>query len=104
MKTGNSLVLAAACAANALIAPAASATTATCADRTHVVQALNDRFGEALYGNAVSRTGEVLEVYSNPASQSWTILVSLPDRGLSCLVASGSGDQGLAVQLANLSG
>lgn len=92
--------LVAAFAAFASFATAAGA--ATCADRAHVVEALSDRFGETLYGNAVSRDGNVLEIYSNPLNETWTVLVSLPDRGLACLVASGNGDQGLQRQLARL--
>lgn len=91
-----------ACAALVTLVPAASA--ATCADRTQVVEALSERFGEDLYGNAVSNSGEVLEIYSNANSDTWTILVTLPDRGLSCLVASGTGNQRLSTQLANLEG
>lgn len=104
MNFRNTLLLTAAFTAQAFFATAASANTATCADSGQVVQALNDRFGEALTGNAVSQTGSVLEVYSNGESQTWTILVTLPDRGLSCLVASGTGDRHLATQLANLTG
>lgn len=102
MAKTTSIMLAIACSAFVSLAPAAEA--ATCADRTRVVEALTERFGEDLYGNAVSRTGEVLEIYSNASSETWTILVTLPDRGLSCLVASGSGDQRLQTQLANLEG
>jgi hypothetical protein len=80
------------------------AQAATCADRSEVVNALADRFGETLYGNAVSNSGEVLEIYSNTANETWTILVTLPDRGLSCLVATGTGTQRLGTQLANLDG
>ena len=87
-------------AAFASFATASSA--ATCADRSQVVEALADRFGETLYGNAVSRDGNVLEVYSNPANETWTVLVNLPDRGLACLVASGNGNQGLQRQMARL--
>ena len=98
------VLLTAACAINGMLASTATANTATCADSGQVIQALNDRFGEALAGNAVSRTGSILEVYSNDTSRTWTILVTLPDRGLSCLVASGSGDQRLASQLSDLTG
>lgn len=97
------ILLTALCATPALFATAAVANTATCADSGQVVQALNDRFGEHLMGNAVSTTGSILEVYSSEGSESWTILVNLPDRGLSCLVASGSGENGLAEQLNALS-
>ena len=102
MKVDKSVFLAAALAVSA-ITPSA-ATAATCADRTQVVQALSERYCEALYGNAVSRSGNVLEIYSNETSATWTILVSLPDQGLSCLVAAGSGNQRLELQLANLRG
>ena len=98
------VLLSAACAIHGALATAASANTATCAESGQVIQALNDRFGEALTGNAVSRTGSILEVYSNDTSRTWTILVTLPDRGLSCLVASGTGDQRLASQLSDLTG
>ncbi len=94
--------LAAACSALILSASAVHATT--CADRTQVVEALSERFGEALYGNAVSNAGNVLEIYSNSANETWTILVTLPDRGLSCLLASGTGTQQLDMHLANLEG
>lgn len=80
----------------------AFATTASCADRTAVVETLEERFGEAYFGNMESDDGEVLEIYSNDVSQTWTILLTLPDRGLSCLVASGTGDTPLATQLARL--
>lgn len=92
--------LAAACSALLLIAPAAQA--ATCADRTEVTQALADRTDQSLYGNAVSNSGDVLEIYSDAASEDWTILVTIPERGLSCLVAAGTGDHFLEVHLANL--
>jgi len=95
-----STLLAAAGAALLLVAPSAQA--ATCADRTEVAAALAERTGQSLYGNAVSNSGDVLEIYSDAASQDWTILVTLPDRGLSCLVAAGTGEQFLAVHLANL--
>ena len=104
MKIRKIVLLTAAFAMSGVLATAASANTATCAETGRVVQALNDRFGEALTANAVSRTGSVLEVYSNGTSQTWTILVALPDRGLSCLVASGTGDQGLASRLSDLTG
>lgn len=100
MAKNTSIMLAVACTALASFTPAANA--APCAERAQVVEALTERFGEDLYGNAVSRTGEILEIYSNASSETWTILVTLPDRGLSCLVASGSGDQRLETQIANL--
>lgn len=95
-----SVSLAAGCAALMLVAQPGQA--ATCADRSQVSEALTAQFGETLYGNAVSTGGEVLEIYSNADNQTWTVLVTLPDRGLSCLVASGTGANLLQQQLASL--
>lgn len=86
------------------IAPSASANTATCADSAHVVETLNERFGETHLGDVRSDTNEILAIYSNASSNTWTILLTLPERGLSCLVASGTGEQPLATQLARLEG
>ena len=87
----------------ALLMPmAAVANTATCADRTAVVEALMERFGEAQAGEVRSASDEVFEIFSNDSSRTWTILLTLPDRGLTCHVASGRGDDPLALQLAAL--
>jgi hypothetical protein len=75
----------------------------TCADRSYVVHQLQTRFGEALWGNAVSRDDAVLEIYTTPSQSTWTILVTIPERGLACLVASGSGAQTLNRNLGLLS-
>jgi hypothetical protein len=94
--------LAAACSALLLLAPSAQA--ATCADRSEVTAALAIQTEQSLYGNAVSTDGNVLEIYTDSASEDWTILVTLPERGLSCIVAAGTGDHFLEVHLANLEG
>ncbi len=100
MALRSSLSFAAACAL--LLPTSAVANTATCADRTLVVEALMERFGEEHFGHVRSDSDELLEIFSNASSQTWTILVTLPDRGLSCLVASGTGEAPLAIQLAAL--
>lgn len=78
------------------------AMTAKCADSDHVVAALQERFGETHFANVRSDADEILDIYSNPSSRTWTILVTLPDRGLSCLIATGTGDEPLATRLASL--
>lgn len=100
MTKTTSALFAAACSTFVLMGTPLQA--ATCADTTQVAEALTDRFGEALYGNAVSSGGEVLEIYRNSGNENWTILVTLPDRGLSCLVASGTGDRFMDLHLASL--
>jgi hypothetical protein len=87
--------------AAAMVAPVA-AQTATCADREHVVTQLQARFGETLRGNSLSTDNRVMEIYASPNARSWTILVSLPERGLSCLIASGRGADRLRLNIAAL--
>jgi len=53
-------------------------------------------FGESLIANAVSPTDKaVLEVYSSPNAATWSILVTLPNRNLACLAATGKGSADL---------
>lgn len=86
----------------ALLLPlSAAANTATCADRTLIVNALMERFGEERSGQVRSDSDEILEVFSNETSQTWTILLTLPDRGLTCHVASGTGRTALDTRLAS---
>lgn len=81
---------------------ATSAQAATCANRTAVVDRLNNNFGENLIANAMSASNNVLEVYSKPDNATWTILVTLPKRQLTCFVASGRGEERLQAYLADL--
>lgn len=75
----------------ALAMTAGVASAATCADRAHVTTQLEKRFGETLYANAVSKSNNVLEVYASDKGETWSILVYLPERNLSCLAATGRG-------------
>lgn len=84
-----------------LLAVANSASAATCANRADVVNALETRFNETLSANAISPSNNVLEVYTSPGSETWSILVFLPDRGLSCLAATGKGERELELALGN---
>lgn len=98
-----SALMSAAFACTAVVAGASSVSAATCADRTHVVTQLEQRFGETLRGNATTASNDaMLEIFATPRSETWTILVSLPDRGLSCLVASGRGERRLNAKLLTL--
>lgn len=67
----------------------------TCADTKMIGARLEQRFGETLLGAAPMDGQAVLEVYAAPRAETWTIMVNLPQRGLSCLVASGRGMQQL---------
>ncbi len=59
-----------------------------CANRTQVVQRLEQRFGETLKSIGLHRDDAVVEVYSSEATGTWTILLTRTD-GISCLLAAG---------------
>lgn len=75
------------------------AAAATCANRDAVVERLENRFGETLLANAVSPSKRVLEVFGSHKNDTWSIMVYLPERNLSCLAASGRGIQRLTAWL-----
>ena len=81
---------------------ATSASAATCADRTAVVERLEDRWGETAIANAMSASNNILEVYAAPEVATWTILLTLPTENLTCLVTSGSGETELQAYLETL--
>ncbi|CUJ18082.1 hypothetical protein [Cognatishimia activa] len=81
---------------------ASSAKAATCANRDAVVDRLNANFGESLIANAMSASNNVMEIYAKPNSSTWTILLTLPQRRLTCLVASGRGEGRLQAFLHDL--
>ena len=60
-----------------------------CGERDQIVAALQAQFGETASDTALQETGNVVEVYRNRESGTWTILVTLPN-GMTCLVAAGS--------------
>lgn len=81
---------------------ATSASAATCANRTAVVERLEDRFGETPIANAMSVSHNILEVYAAPEATTWTILLTLPEQNLTCLVSSGTGSTELQAYLQTL--
>lgn len=70
-----------------LIATDAAAQLA-CAERPKVLEQLADRYQESPVAVGVSNSGDVVEVLTAPAGDSWTILVTMPN-GTSCVVAVG---------------
>ncbi len=90
-KTMKKLLLVSSLVAATQFAVATAATAATCADRTHVVTQLQNRFGETLQAVSAMRMSAVMEIYASQETESWTVMVSLPKRRLTCLVASGRG-------------
>ena len=81
---------------------ATSASAATCANRTAVVERLEDRFGETVIANSMSASNNILEVFAAEEAATWTVLLTLPEQNLTCLVSSGSGSTELQAYLETL--
>lgn len=71
-----------------LIGVAVMAQEATCHPRDGIVTQLQDRYGEAQQGAGLTQAGRVVEIWANPETGTWTILVTRPN-GVSCAVAAG---------------
>ncbi len=85
-----------------LCAATSIATAETCADRTVISNKLIDKFGETLVANAEQSSNNVLEVYAAPDARTWTLMVYVADKNLSCLAASGKGRAELQLALSRL--
>lgn len=69
-------------------APLPAGAQAICAARPEIVGKLSDKHSEAPTAIGLANNGSVVEVFSSPTENSWTIIVTTPD-GISCLMASG---------------
>ena len=81
---------------------ASNASAASCANRGDLINRLETRFGETAVANAISASGNILEVYATTDVTSWTILLTLPGENLSCLVAHGAGELEMQAALEKL--
>jgi hypothetical protein len=61
-----------------------------CASIDQVVKRLGSEFGEHLSAAGLGSQGQMMAIYSNPESGTWTITVTTPDR-VSCVIATGKG-------------
>ncbi len=66
----------------------ASAQSRNCAERERVVERLSDTYGESRQSIGLAANNQVMEVFANLESGSWTVTVTLPS-GITCLIASG---------------
>lgn len=71
----------------AATATAARADT-TCADRAVILDILQDQFGERLQGMGLSATGNLIEITSNKATGTFTVIATSPG-GVSCILVEG---------------
>lgn len=71
----------------ATTAPAAQATEA-CAARSDIVGQLQAKYQESHRASGLQTDTKMVEIWTSPASGSWTILVTSAD-GTSCIAAAG---------------
>ena len=73
-----------------MAATAPPAAAQGCAPRDHIVEKLENRYSESLVGAGLQgRAQAMLEVWSNPESGSFTVLLTSPE-GTSCIISHGS--------------
>jgi len=60
-----------------------------CESRSTALKNIQGTYGEALVAYGLDVGGNLIELYRNPKTQSWTILVSFT-KGMSCLVGAGT--------------
>ena len=83
---------------NAIGAGASEAQQRNCGPREVVVDRLADGYGETRQSMGLGANNAVIEVFASEETGSWTITVTTPN-GLTCLVASGQANEGLAEAL-----
>jgi hypothetical protein len=74
--------------AGLLLAAHAAHAAPQCAPREQVLPVLQQKYGETRHGIGLAGTSQVMEIFSNPETGTWTITATMPD-GVMCLVASG---------------
>ena len=60
-----------------------------CESRSTALKNIQGTYGETLVAYGLDVGGNLIELYRNPETQSWTILVSFT-KGMSCLVGAGT--------------
>lgn len=61
-----------------------------CHDYRSIVETLDKRYGESPVSLGRQSNGHMLQIFTSPASGSWTILSVSPD-GIGCIIAAGHG-------------
>ena len=74
----------------AMLAAAPAWAEIQCPQRIQVVTALTEKYNESRRAIGLTGNGNVLEVWANAATGSWTITVTAPN-GVTCIPAAGSG-------------
>lgn len=75
--------------AGLILATHAALAAPQCAPREQVLPVLQQKYSETRLGIGLVGSAQVMEIFFNPETGTWTITASLPD-GTMCLVASGT--------------
>jgi hypothetical protein len=67
----------------------ATAQTNYCAERTQIAERLASGYSEQLVGGGMQNQNGLIEVWTTPSGNTWTILMTRPD-GISCVMATGT--------------
>jgi hypothetical protein len=70
---------------------ATQAAALPCADSKHVQAQLTALHGEVLTHSGRLENSNILQLFMDERDESWSILVQVPSRGLTCMVSSGYG-------------
>jgi hypothetical protein len=81
-----------------LLLPLPAWSAPQCGPREQVLSVLATKFNETRRSIGLAANAQVIEIFANAESGTWTITVSLPD-GATCLVASGSNFETLSEEL-----
>jgi hypothetical protein len=71
-----------------LVSGPAAAQQYNCGKREAIIKQLDGDYQEAPIGVGIARGGGLLEIWVNPDSGSWSLLVTVPG-GATCLMSSG---------------
>jgi len=71
-----------------LVSTQANAQQQYCGPRDQIVQRLGERFSEVQTGMGIAGNGTLVELFTNEEG-SWTMIITRPDDGISCLLAAG---------------
>jgi hypothetical protein len=83
---------------------ATQAVALPCADSTHIENQLMTLHGQVLSYSGRLDNSNMLQLFMNPLDESWSLMVQVPNRELTCMVSTGYGQdtaQESATQLLN---
>ena len=60
-----------------------------CKPHAYILKVLKERYGEHVMARAVNNKGELVEVFRNPKTKTWTVVVTTINN-LSCVVGLGT--------------